>query len=182
MSRLPKLTPEQMTPEQKKVAEAIASGPRGGVRGPFEPLLHNPKAADVVQKLGAFARFEGKLANPLRELAILVTARHWTAQYEWFAHYKIALDVGLDKSIADAIGKREKPPFKTKDEEIVYNFAKELHEKFGQVSDQTFEAVRERFGNDGAVELVVLCGHYTVISMVLNTFQVQIASGEKPLS
>lgn len=180
MSRLPVIDPADYTDEQQEVANEITAGPRGEVRGPFLPLMHNAKAANAVQRMGAFLRFDGTLPGRLRELAILVTGRHWTAQYEWFAHYKIALNEGLDAAIADAVGQRRRPDFKNRDEEIVYDFAHELHENH-RVSDATFEAAKELVGPAGVVELIVLCGHYTVVSMVLNTFEIEVPGGEKPL-
>ena len=106
--------------------------------------------------------------------------RFWTAQYEWYAHYKIALEEGLDAAIADAIAERRRPDFKNKDEEIVYDFVTEMTEN-RKVSDATFAAAQELLGPKGVVELVVLCGHYSVISLVLNTFGIEVPGGAKPL-
>ena len=114
MSRLPKIDDNDLTPEQRRVADEIASGPRGEIRGPFIPLLHNPAATDAVQRMGAFLRFSGTLPGDLRELAILVVARHWTAQYEWFAHHRIALEEGLAPAICDAIADGRRPNFEDK--------------------------------------------------------------------
>lgn len=180
MARLPDIDPKDYTPEQKAVADAITAGPRGEVRGPFVPLMHNPKAADVVQQLGAYLRFDGKIEGRLRELAIIITGRVWTAQYEWYAHASIAEKEGLDTAIIDAIAAKKRPDFKNKDEEVVYNFVTELHETHN-VSDANFKAAQDLLGNDGVVELIMLCGHYTIISMVLNTFGVEVPGGLKPL-
>jgi 4-carboxymuconolactone decarboxylase len=180
MARLPDIDPKDYTAEQKRVADAITAGPRGEVRGPFKPLMHNPKAADVVQQLGAFLRFDGKIDGRLRELAIIITGRVWTAQYEWYAHARIAKEEGLDDAIIDAVAERKRPDFKNKDEEVVYNFVTELHENH-KVSDASYKAAQDLFGNDGVVELIMLCGHYTIISMVLNTFEVEVPGGLKPL-
>ena len=106
MSRLPKLERDAMSDQQQAVADAITAGPRGEVRGPFIPLLHNAPAADAVQGMGSFLRFNGTLPGALREMVILMVAREWTAQYEWFAHHKIALDEGLSPAICDAIAQR----------------------------------------------------------------------------
>ena len=181
MSRLPTVDPADYTDEQRAVADAITAGPRGEVRGPFLPMMHNAKAADAVQRMGSFLRFDGTLPGRLRELAILVTGRHWTAQYEWFAHYRIALKEGLDAAIADAIAERKRPDFENTDEEISYDFATELFENHA-VTDATFAAAHDLVGNAGVVELVVLCGHYSIVSMILNTFDIQVPGGEKPLA
>jgi 4-carboxymuconolactone decarboxylase len=180
MARLPAINPKKYTAEQAAVAKAITSGPRGEVRGPFKMLMHNAKATDAVQRMGAYLRFGGTIDGRLRELAILVTARAWSAQYEWYAHAPIAQKEGLADPIIDAIAKNKTPRFKNKDERIVYNFTKELHAKH-KVSKANYDAARKLLGNAGIVELIVLCGHYTVVSMVLNAFEVEIPGGKKPL-
>ena len=98
--RFKPLTPETMTPEQKAVAEKIMAGPRKGMRGPFSALLRSPELADCAQKLGEYVRFKTSIPPQLNELAILLTARHWTAQYEWYAHRRLALQAGLSPEIA----------------------------------------------------------------------------------
>lgn len=180
MSRLPELTLDQMTPAQRQVHENIASGPRGSVRGPFAPLMHAPGAADIVQQMGAYLRFKGTLPDKLRELAILVTGRFWTAQYEWYAHLPIAIKAGLDPSIADAIASQQRPEFSEPAEEIVYDYAMALHYDH-QVDDAAYKRALDLLGPEGVVELTVLCGFYTIISMTLNAFEVGIPDGSKPL-
>jgi 4-carboxymuconolactone decarboxylase len=179
MSRLSELTPETMNAEQKEAYDAIASGPRGGVRGPFAALLHNPTIANQVQQVGAALRYNGVLSGNLREIAILVTGRFWTAQYEWYAHAKIALEEGVGDNVVDAIAQRRRPSFTKSDEAAVYEFATELHEK-QNVSDNTFEWAKEQLGEDGVVELTAICGYYGLVSMVLNTFQIPLPDGEAP--
>jgi 4-carboxymuconolactone decarboxylase len=180
VSRLPKISDQDLTDEQRRVMGDITSGPRGEVRGPFIPLLHNPKAADAVQRMGSFLRFDGTLPGALRELAILVVARHWTAQYEWFAHHRIALEEGLDPNICDAIANGQRPEFNNPSLEVVYELVTELHQEH-QISAATFKAALDAIGEAGVVELIVLCGHYNTISMVLNGFEVEVPGGAKPL-
>src|SRR6202011_3012513 len=108
------LVPADMTPEQRAVADAILAGPRpmpNGLGGPFEAMLRSPGLADPAQRLGAYVRFESSLPPHLNELAILVTARRWTAQYEWLAHRRLAVDAGLDPAVADAIPRGGRPDF-----------------------------------------------------------------------
>ena len=181
MSRLPAIPSEQLNDAQRQVADEITAGPRGEVRGPFIPLLHNAPAANAVQQMGAFLRFDGTLPGDLREMVILIVARHWTAQYEWFAHHRLALKEGLDPAVCDAIAAGQRPAFQDPKLAKVHDFVIELHET-RQVGQATFDAVREELGGAGIVELIVLCGHYNTISMVLNGFDVQVPSGEKPLS
>jgi 4-carboxymuconolactone decarboxylase len=180
MPRLADIDPKNYTADQKAVAAAITAGPRGEVRGPFKMLMHNPKAADAVQRMGAYLRFDGAMDGRLRELAIILTGRHWTAQYEWYAHASIAEKEGLDTAIIDAIANRKRPAFKNKDEEAIYDFVTELNEKH-KISDARYKAAQALLGDAGVVELVMLCGHYTVVSMVLNTFEVEVPGGKKPL-
>ena len=179
MSRLASIDPENMTAAQKKAHDGIASGPRGSVRGPFAALLHNPGVADAVQRMGASLRFDGTLPDNLREIAILATGRFWTAQYEWFAHARIALEVGVDEAIVNAMAQRRRPSFTKSDEAAVYEFCTELHEKHG-VSDENYAWVVEQLGEAGAVELIALCGYYTIISMTLNVAQTELPDGVEP--
>lgn len=165
--RFKPLGANDMTDAQRKVYGEIAGGPRGGVRGPFNALLRSPDLADRVQKVGEYVRFKSSLPAHLNELAILVTARHWSAQYEWYAHQALALKAGLNPAIAADIAQGRRPAGMTDDETVVYEFCKELHErKF--VSDATYAAVLERFGERGVVDLIGASGYYTLVSMVLN--------------
>lgn len=170
-----------MTPEQRQVAGEIASGPRGHIVGPFFPLLRSPQLADRVQRLGAFVRFDNSLPPALKELAILVTARHWTAQFEWWAHRRLALEAGLAPAICDAIAEGKRPSAMSPDETAIYDFATELVET-KQVTDATFAAVKDRFGERGVIDLVGTLGHYGIISMVLNVARVAIPADAKPLA
>jgi 4-carboxymuconolactone decarboxylase len=176
--RFPKLTIDAMSPEQRAVAELITAGPRGEVRGPFIALLHNPAIARHLQGLGEQLRWKGKLPQNLVELAVLITARKWTCQHEWFIHEQLARKAGLDGAIIDAIRERRDPPAKG-DEALVYDFCRDAHAT-GRVGDKAFEALRARFGLDGAVELLVVSGYYTMMAMVLNTAGLPLPSDAKP--
>jgi 4-carboxymuconolactone decarboxylase len=176
--RFPRLTEEAMRAEQREVAALITAGPRGEVRGPFIALLHNPAIARHLQALGEQLRWRGKLPQKLVELAVLITARRWTCQHEWFIHEQLARKAGLDVAIIDAIRERREPPAKG-DEALVYAFCRDAHAT-GRVSDENFEAVRARFELDGAVELLVLSGYYTMMAMVLNTAGLPLPGGAAP--
>ena len=178
--RFKTLTPETMTPEQRRVADSIVKGPRGGMRGPFNALLRSPGLADVAQKLGEHVRFKMTMPAPLRELAILLTARHWTAQYEWYAHNKIAREAGLAAAICDAVADGKRPAPMSADEAIVYDFCSELLATT-QMSDATFAKTRERFGEAGVMELTGTCGYYSLVAMVLNVDRQPIPEGAVPL-
>jgi 4-carboxymuconolactone decarboxylase len=172
-----------MTPEQRAVADAILSGPRGasrGLRGPFEALLHSPGLADLAQQLGAQVRFRSSLPNPLKELAIIMVARRWTAQYEWYAHRRLAVDAGLAPAIADAVAAGERPAALDGDTNAVYEFVGGLL-KSGDVSDEAFSAVVYRWGKQGAMDLIGTVGYYTLVSLVLNVDRYPIPDGVTPL-
>src|SRR5881409_317836 len=178
--RFTTLTPETMTPDQKRVADAIQSGPRGaGLRGPFNALLRSPELCDLVQRLGAFVRFGTSVPQRLNEMAIIMAGRKWTAQYEFYAHRRLALEAGLSPAIADAIAANQRPASMAKDEEAVYDFVSELLAT-GSVSDPTFQRVNDTFGERGVVDLVGTVGYYSLVSMTLNVAQVPLPAGVMP--
>jgi 4-carboxymuconolactone decarboxylase len=170
-----------MTPDQRRVAQGIASGPRGSwQRGPFKALLRSPEIADRVQKVGEFVRFKSSIEPRLNELAIILCARKWTAQYEWYAHRELALKAGLKPEIADAIAEGKRPANMQADEAIVYDFAHQLLHT-GQVSDAAFDAVKGKFGEQGVIDLIGAVGYYTIVSFVLNVDRVPLPPEATPL-
>jgi len=177
--RFRKLAPEEMTDAQRAVYEAIAGGPRGGVRGPFNALLRSPELADRAQKLGEHLRFNSSLAPRLNELAILITARYWSAQYEWYAHQKLGAKAGLDLQLMAELAQGKRPARMDADEAAVYEFCTELHEKKA-VSDAAFQAALGRFGERGVVDLLGVSGYYTLVSMVLNVDRAPLPEGAAP--
>ena len=179
--RFTPIPPEQMTAEQKRVVQALTDGPRGGLRGPFPALLRLPELADRVRLLGDYVRFEGAtLSAPLRELAILVVARFWSAQYEWYAHRQHAVKAGVDPSVPEAIAKGERPPRLSADEALVYDVCSELLND-RDVGDKTFAAAVARFGEAGLLELVGLAAYYGFVSLILNLNRTPIPEGATPL-
>ena len=179
MLRFPKLSPDEMTPAQREVAAEISAGPRGEVRGPFIALMHNAELARRIQQLGEQLRYHSKLPPPLLELAVLVTARRWTCQFEWFMHEKLARKAGLAERIIEAIGNATLPAGMGKDESLVHAFCLQAHTT-GQVDDATFAAARERFGLDGVLELLALNGYYSMMAMVLNSSGIPLPEGSAP--
>jgi 4-carboxymuconolactone decarboxylase len=157
----------ELNDAQRKVYEEIAGGPRGGVRGPFNALLRSPQLTDRAQRMGEYIRFNSSLPPRLNEFAILITARHWSSQYEWYAHHPLALKAGLAPGVASDLAQRRRPAAMKDDEAAVYDFCTELHEK-KFVSDAAYKAVLERFGERGVVDLIGVSGYYTLVSMVLN--------------
>lgn len=181
MQRLAPIDAANLTEHQQQVYDRIAGGPRGGVRGPFAVLLHSPGVADPVQALGAHLRYGGVLPGRLRELAILTTARHWTAHYEWHAHALIAAKEGLDPAIIEAIAARRAPEFSTPEEATVYAFCRDVLDH-GRAGDAAYAEALGVFGAEGVVELVAVAGYYSLISMILNTFDVTPPDGAGPPS
>jgi len=177
--RFKPLSYDEMTPAQKTMIEHLVAGPRAGANGPFNVLLRSPEMGDLAQQFGAATRFKSSLPQRLYELAILVTARYWTSQYEWQAHHRSALQAGLSPAIADAIAQGTRPATMQKDEEAVYNFSSELLNT-KQVSDATFNAARSAFGERGVVDLIGVIGWYNTVSMLLNTDRYPVAEGTQP--
>jgi len=178
--RFKPIAPEEMTAEQRRVAQALAAGPRGGVRGPFPTLLRLPALADRVRLLGDYVRFESSLSPQMRELAILVVARFWSAQYEWHAHRNHAIKAGIDPSVPDAIAQGRRPPDLSADDALVYDFCRELlHAR--DVSDATYAAAVKRFGETTVLELVSLAAYYSFVSLILNVNRTPLPEGATPL-
>ena len=178
--RFTTLTPETMTADQKRVADAIQAGPRGaGLRGPFNALLRSPELCDLVQRVGAFVRFGSSIPAPLNELAIIMAGRKWTAQYEFYAHRRLAIEAGLRPAIADAIAASERPAGMADDEATVYDFVTELLAT-GHVSDATFGRAKDAFGERGVIDLVGAVGYYSLVSMTLNVARVPLPAGVTP--
>src|SRR5262249_27983541 len=178
--RFTTLTPETMTTDQKRVADASQAGPRGaGLRGPFNALLRSPELCDLVQRVGAFVRFGTSIPQRLNEMAIIMAGRKWTAQYEFHAHRRLALEAGLSPAIADAIASNQRPATMAKDQETGYDFVSELLAP-GSVSDRTFQRVKDAFGERGVVDLVGAVGYYSLVSMTLNVAQVPLPTGVTP--
>jgi 4-carboxymuconolactone decarboxylase len=179
--RFKPLTLEEMTPEQRRMAENVLAGPRKSLSGPFSTFVYSPDTGDCAQKLGAQVRFRNSLPEKLKELAILVVARFWTAQYEWYAHQRMALEAGLDPAIAAAIAAGKRPQRLADDERAIYDFATELLDG-REVSDATFAAVKDRFGDKGVVDLICLMGYYGLVSMTLNVNRFPLPAGATPLA
>jgi 4-carboxymuconolactone decarboxylase len=156
-----------MTPEQRSAADIVSAGPRGAVRGPFAVLLNSPGAFNAAQGLGAYLRFESSLPANLRELAILVTARHWEQDYEWRVHSAIALEAGVDKDVLASLAAGETVKGMSSDETIIYTFCSQLH-RDQNVDDATFIAAQRLLEPSGVIDLCAVCGYYALLAMVMN--------------
>jgi 4-carboxymuconolactone decarboxylase len=178
--RFPPLDPARMTEEQRRVAADMTAS-RGGLHGPFSGMLRSPELGDRLQRVGHYVRFMSPLPAPIREIAILLTARHWTAQFEWHAHRKIAEEAGLAPAICDAIATGERPAALDPAQAAVYDFAASLLAT-GQVADAAFEAAVRQFGEPGAADIIGTVGYYTTVSFFLNVDRFPVPGGGAPLA
>ena len=176
MPRLPDLNPDTLTKDQRRVHDVIIAGPRGAVQGPLRVWLTSPALADRAQALGQFARFDSSLSKDLSELAILVTARIWSSGFEWAHHAPIALAVGIPEDAIAAIGAAQRPVFDCAKRQAVFDCAVELHRDH-RISDDSFAVGMAALGEVGMVDLVGICGYYTLISMTINAFEVPDGDG-----
>jgi 4-carboxymuconolactone decarboxylase len=174
--RLPALT--SLSPRQQEISDRI-SRRRGGTRGPFLVWLRSPELCEKVEALGAYCRFESALDPRLRELSLLIAARHFDAQYSWNAHIGKAAGLGVSRDSLAALAERREPDFGQRDEQIVYRLATEiLGGHF--VSDDTFGQAMAVLGEQGVVDLIGCLGNFSMLAMLLNTFQVDLQPVEPP--
>lgn len=181
----------EMTPDQKRYADAVLAGPTvasgsaaavpgaATIGAPFNVYLRSPMLAERLRGVAEYIRFKTSLPQKLNEFAILVTARQWGAQYEWFAHHRLALKAGLNPAIAEQLANGQRPIGMDADETIIYNFSHELHTTH-VVSDAAYKAVVDRFGEQGAVDLIAVNGYYVLVSMILNVDRSPLPGGAKP--
>jgi 4-carboxymuconolactone decarboxylase len=178
--RLPTIPPTNYTPEQKTAAADFEAARKVPVFGPFEPLMYSPQVMSQARAMGDYLRYHSSIGNTLSELAILVTSRAWTQDYEWYVHQPIALKQGIKPEIVDAIAQGRRPQGMSEDEEIVYDFSSELHQN-KRVSDATFARAEKRFGRQGVVDLTGINGYYTLLAMQLNMAQYAPPKGSQVL-
>lgn len=179
MTRTPFLSPQEMTPEQRRIYDEIVASRGTWLNGPFAPMLHQPRLADPAQKLGEFLRYKTSLPPNLSELAILVVARHWDCDFEWYQHAPIALRSDVPPDIVDAISHDRRPATLGESQAAVYDFARTLLEDH-VVPDPIYERAKALFGVVGTVELTALIGYYTLIAFTLNAHQVPLPAGVTP--
>lgn len=165
--RMPPLAAEAMGEEQKQAAAELAAGPRGGVRGPFIPLLRSPELMGRLQKVGEVLRYRSSLAPKLNELVMLIVAREWTQQFEWQVHLPLAVEAGLKPEIAEAVAQGRRPRGMAEDEALAWDFCNELMRTHG-VSDATYADAVALLGERGLIDLIGLVGYFTTVSMVMN--------------
>ena len=174
--RMPEIPLDKMSAAQRAIADAIMSGPRQRMSGPFNAWLRSPELADRLQRVGEYVRFNTSLDKRVNEMAILMTALAWGSQYEWYAHAPLALKAGLDPAIIAAIGAGRKPDNMKDDEAIVWEFTTQLRRDHG-VDDAIYAKALEKFGERGIIDLIGVNGYYDVVSMTLNVAHVKPPAG-----
>ena len=173
MNRLNQLSPEQMTPAQLEVYQSISAGPRGEVRGPFLPLIHSADMTKHIEKLGAYIRYESRVPERQRELAICMVGAAWQADFEWYTHAPLARKQGISDAALAQIAKGETPVLEDPLDQITFQLVNEV-QKTRRVSDDTYGRAVELLDEQGVVDLVGLVGYYTLLAMTLNTFEVDV--------
>jgi len=176
---------DKLTSQQKKYVESILSGPRADISGPLGVMMVTPELGDLSQKAIAYARFAGRegfssVAPKLNELAILVVAKHWSAEYVWNAHHTAAVRLGIPGEVVEAVRTGRRPSTMEMDVEAIYNFVTEFITK-REVSDATLQTARTVLGGDrGVVDLVGTMGLYQISSMMVALDQTPLPAGTKP--
>jgi 4-carboxymuconolactone decarboxylase len=170
--RFAPLSPDQLTPQQKAWADSIAAPPRNAkfTNPPYRAYIRNPDLAPRLTAMTDYLRWHTSLPPRLSELAILITARQWTAQYEWFAHYPLAMKAGLDPKVADDIAHGARPAAMKDDETALYDLAMALY-RDKKVSDAVYKAALDKFGERGIMDIIGIMGYYDITSMTLITMQ-----------
>jgi 4-carboxymuconolactone decarboxylase len=186
MTRIPYVRREELGPEGQQLWDGIVSGQggrlltaEGGLAGPFNAFVTAPGAGRRLSSLGAKLRFGTSIERRLSEIAIITIGARWQAEFEWWAHAPMARARRVD-AVVDAIGRGEDPPFEADDERAVYAVARELGQS-GRLEQETYDAAHRLLGDAGMVELVSLCGYYTLISYLLNAFAVPLPPGATPM-
>jgi 4-carboxymuconolactone decarboxylase len=174
--RFKPLTWEQLTDAQRTMVADLLAGSRATLNGPFNVLLRSPQMGNVAQKLGEYVRFQTSVPRRLNEMAILMTAKAWSCQYEWYAHKPLALDAGLSSSIVGDIQAGRRPSGMQTDEAIVFDFSTELRARH-RVTDGTFERAKMLLGEQGVVDLIALMGYYDLVAMTLNVDRYPLPDG-----
>lgn len=186
MSRLPYLRRDDLDPDRQAVWDTVVGSRgdqlltgQGGLSGPFNAFVHAPDVGRHLTALGRVLRFETSIERRLSEVAIITVGAAWKAEFEWWAHAQMARKHGVPDAVVDAIGRGDDPPFEAEDERTIYAVARQLTGT-GRVNEEAYAAARALLGDAGLVELVSLCGYYTLISFLLNAFAVPLPPGATP--
>jgi 4-carboxymuconolactone decarboxylase len=179
VGRYLEITPEAMTPVQKRVAELITAKGLLGVVGPFSVLIRTPEICEGVVQLGVHLRWSTSLPSRLSELAICLTSALWRAQYEWYAHAPLAIKAGVSERAIEAIRNGGTPTFEAPDEALVFKLFDEITAT-RHLSDSSFNEAIALLGENGLIELVAIIGFYGMAASILNVFDVAVPKGATP--
>jgi 4-carboxymuconolactone decarboxylase len=178
--RMPPISPEKYDAAQQKAAEEFQAARKGPVFGPFSMLIRIPELMTANRIMGDYRRLKPLIGTKLSELIILIVAREWTQDYEWYVHAPIALKQGINQEIIDAIAEGRRPTEMNADQEICYDFTMELHRN-KRVSDATYDRALKRFGETGVLDIAGINGYYTGLAMAMNTTRMPIPADGKHL-
>lgn len=177
--RMPPLPPARLTRAQRRAARELESGPRGKVIGPFVPALRSPELMSRLQRLGEYLRYDNVLGRRLTELAVLLTARAWTQQFEWALHVSIAAEEGVPRAVIDAIAAGRRPRALPARDAAVYDFFVELRDTQA-VSDPTYARAVAELGEAGVIDLIGVIGYYSTLAMIMNVARTPLPPGYTP--
>ena len=171
LSRLQNLKYGDMSQDQKNLHDEILSGPRTQIAGPMHTWFLNPSYGSLIEKVGAFCRYETSIEPRLSELAIIIVARHWNANVEWFAHSEIAIKSGILQETVEAIQLNKRPNFKKEDEALIYDITKSILDTKG-LTDELFQRAEDTIGKKSLLDLTAIIGYYCNVAIQLNVFEI----------
>lgn len=177
--RFPQLSLEQLSDEQRPLAEEILKGSSIGLGGPYNPLLRSPVLGQRMYDLGKYFRWNTSVPLRLNEFAILIIGRLWRSQVEWFAHAPIAIKAGLRPEIVADLKANRRPAGMQEDEAVVYDFVMELYNTH-KLSDDTFARAKRVLGEQQVVDLTAVSGIYVAVAMLIAMAEETVPQG-KPL-
>jgi 4-carboxymuconolactone decarboxylase len=171
-SRMPEIPENEYTEAQKEAAQTFFQTRKVPVFGPFTALLRSPELMTHAQAMGEYLRYRSAIGLRLSEFAILITAREWTQDYEWFVHQPQALKAGLKSAIVAAVFEGRRPAGMAADEEALYDFVTELNHT-RRVSDATYSRALSQFGEQGIIDIIGIQGYYSLLAMTLNVSRLE---------
>ena len=179
LPRFPQLTLEQLDEKQKPVGEQIEKVSSVGLGGPYNPMIRSPVLAQLLFDLFHYLRWQTSVPHKLNELAILIIARQWRSQVEWFAHAPIAAKAGLSADILAELKAGQRPSRMADDEALVYDFVTELTTTH-KVSDDTWARAKKAFNDQQIVDLTAVAGNYVMVAMLLAMAEQSVPPGKEP--
>src|SRR5712671_174150 len=177
--RFPQLKLEQLNDQQRPFADEILKVSSIGITGPYNSMLRSPVMGQRLFNLLDYVRFNTSVPRKLNECAILIQARLWTSQVEWYAHYPLAIKAGLPEAVAADLKEGKRPASMQPDEAAVYDLCMDLSTKHF-VSDATFKRARELFTEQQVVDLIMVSGTYASIAMLANAAEEGVPPGKTP--